>query len=155
MNSERRVLNEMCRRSLPAFSEMAFRELYPGTAFFPNWHVDTIGWHLEQVEKGRCRRLILTAPPRTTKSFLGSVAFTAWLLGRDPSKKVVAVSYSADLAAKLTSEFRRLIETQRYRELFPAMKVRGKNTEIEQRTSTGGHRYATSVGGTLTGGARG
>jgi hypothetical protein len=128
-----------------------FGELYPTTKYFPNWHVETICWHFEQIANGNCLRLMINLPPRSLKSFIGSVAFPAWLLGRDPTKKIVTVSYSADLAAKLTGEFRRLIDTPRYRELFPQMKLRGKNTEVEQRTSLGGNRYATSVGGTLTG----
>ncbi|MBL8575601.1 MAG: phage terminase large subunit [Mesorhizobium sp.] len=151
MSDQRRLLEELQRQMLRAFVETMFRELEPGTAYVRNWHVDTICWHLEQVANGKCLRLMINLPPRSLKSFIGSVAFPAWFLGRDPARKVVTVSYSADLAAKLTGDFRRLIETPTYRRLFPAMKLKGKNTEIEQRTAAGGHRYATSVGGTLTG----
>jgi hypothetical protein len=38
-----------------------------------------------------------------------------------------------------------------YRQLFPATVIAGKNTEAEIETAHGGFRYATSVGGTLTG----
>ena len=38
-----------------------------------------------------------------------------------------------------------------YRQFFPATIIAGKNTEAELETAHGGFRYATSVGGTLTG----
>lgn len=151
MTDHRRVLTELRRQMLRAFVEAMFRELYPGTDYSRNWHIATICWHLEQVAKGRCKRLIINVPPRSLKSFIGSVAFPAWVLGRDPSKKLVTISYSADLASTLTGDFRRVVETPCYRQLFPQMKIQGKNTQIEQTTSKSGHRYATSPGGTLTG----
>ena len=40
-------------------------------------------------------------PPRHGKSFCASIAFPAWLLGRDPTTRVMAVSYGEDLAGSL------------------------------------------------------
>lgn len=151
MSDRRNLLRKLRREALAPFVEAAFRELTPAGKYSRNWHIDAICWHLEQVANGNCKRLIINIPPRSLKSFIGSVAFPAWLLGRNPAKKLVTASYSADLASKMTGDFRRLIETPMFRELFPAMRLHGKNTETEQRTSAGGHRYATSVGGTMTG----
>ena len=151
MTTHRRVLTEVLRNSLAAFTETTFKELNPAVPYARNWHIEAMCWHLEQVAAGRCQRLILCLPPRSLKSFVGSVAFPAWVLGRDPTRKLVHISYSADLAAKLTGDFRRTIEMSVYRGLFPRLQLKGKNTETEQRTTAGGQRYATSVGGTMTG----
>ncbi|MCO5084419.1 MAG: hypothetical protein M9955_22535 [Rhizobiaceae bacterium] len=43
------------------------------------------------------------------------------------------------------------MQSERYRCLFPNTRLGGRNTETEQTTTAGGFRYATSVGGTLTG----
>jgi predicted phage terminase large subunit-like protein len=140
----------LMRRRLSLFVHDGFAHTQ-GQPLIANWHIQTICWHLEQVAKGKCRRLIITMPPRSLKSFIGSVAFPAWLLGQDPTRKVLTMSYSRELSARLTGDYRQLIATPAFRQLFPGMRPGRKNTEIEQYTSKGGFRYATSVGGTLTG----
>ena len=79
-----------------------------------------------------------------------SVAYVAWLLGREPTRRVIVVSYSNELAAELHRQFRMVIDAAWYRALFPAMRpARDSGTELV--TTAGGGRYATSIGGTLTG----
>jgi hypothetical protein len=60
------------------------------------------------------------------------------------------VSYADDLARKFSRDFRTIVTTDWYRDLFPAMKLK-KNTETEIETTQGGYRLATSTGGVLTG----
>ena len=50
---------------------------------------------LEQIRLGKIKRLIITVPPRSLKSILCSVAFPAFVLGHDPSKRLIVVSYGA------------------------------------------------------------
>src|SRR6201988_428272 len=91
-------------------------------------------------------------PPRTLKSIAASVAFPAFVLGHDPSRRIICVSYSGDLAKKNANEFRAGIEAALYRSAFPS--TRGgpyKNSETEIELTARGFRLATSVGGTLTG----
>ena len=83
---------------------------------------------------------------------LCSVSFPAWLLGHDPSKRVIGVSYSSDLAIKLSNDCREISGASWYRELFRNTKLsRHKNTEAEFQTTRMGFRMATSIEGTLTG----
>jgi predicted phage terminase large subunit-like protein len=60
------------------------------------------------------------------------------------------VSYSNEFAAELHRQFRMVIDAPWYRALFPAMRP-AKDSGTELVTTAGGSRYATSVGGTLTG----
>jgi hypothetical protein len=46
----------------------------------------------------------ITVPPRHLKSITASVAFPAFVLGHDPTKKFVCLSYSGDLAVKHAAE---------------------------------------------------
>jgi predicted phage terminase large subunit-like protein len=71
-------------------------------------------------------------------------------LGHDPSRRIIVVSYSSELAAELHRQFRMVIDSPWYRGLFPAMRP-AKDTGSELVTTAGGSRYATTVGGTLTG----
>ena len=146
------LLNGLKRRTLAPFVHQVFQTLNSGKEFAPNWHIDTLCWHLEEVAAGRIKRLIVCVPPRSLKSTIASVAFPAWLLGRDPTSRIVCASYSNDLAAKLARDSRRVMSGERYQDLFPQTRIAGgRNTETEQETSQSGFRYATSVGGTLTG----
>ena len=53
------------------------------------------------INEGEERRLIITQPPRSLKSICTSVAFVAWSLGHDPSKRFACVSYSRSLPPPL------------------------------------------------------
>jgi predicted phage terminase large subunit-like protein len=86
------------------------------------------------------------------KSITASVAYPAFLLGQDPTKKIICVSYSGDLAAKHAADFRTVMESDFYKRAFPETQISPrKNTEFETQTTRRGGRLATSVGGTLTG----
>jgi hypothetical protein len=45
-----------------------------------------------EVRSGNIKRLIITLPPRHLKSITTSVAFPAFVLGNDPSKKIIALN---------------------------------------------------------------
>ena len=64
-------------------------------------------------------RLIVTQPPRSLKSICASVGFVAWSMGHDPSKRFACVSYSQELAATFARQFRTVVISDWYRELFP------------------------------------
>jgi len=97
-------------------------------------------------------RLIVNLPPRSLKSIAASVALPAWLLGHNPSCRVIAASYADELARKHARDTRIIVESEWYRRVFPATRVDPrKNTETELATTRHGFRLATSVGGTLTG----
>lgn len=135
---------------LKVFIHQCFVTLYPDKEFLDNWHIDAIVHHLEQCVRGEMPRLIINMPPRHLKSFIVSVVFPAYVLGQDPSAKIICVSYSDDLSRMLARDFRRIVESDWYRKVFPQVKVL-KSTETEFVTDQGGYRYATSIGGTLTG----
>ena len=113
----------MASNELASFTALAFSAVAPGAAFLPNWHIRAIAYALERVARGECRRLIITMPPRSLKSVTASVAFPAWLLGRDPTKKVICVSYAQNLAVKHANDFRNVVDSRWYRAMFPGFKV--------------------------------
>src|SRR5207244_2630163 len=140
----------LLRTDLRFFVRKSFLTILPGTPYLPNWHIDAIARHLMQVQAGETARLLINQPPRSLKSICVSIAYVAWLLGHDPTRRVIVVSYSNDFAAELHRQFRMVIDAPWYRALFPAMRpARDSGTELV--TTLGGSRYATSVGGTLTG----
>ncbi|WP_377591310.1 phage terminase large subunit [Pseudochelatococcus lubricantis] len=140
------------RQNLGAFIEKSFRELYSALPYLHNWHIDAFAWHLSEVMHGRIKRLLITVPPRSLKSHSASVAFPAWVLGREPHRRIITVSYGNDLAVEHANAFRKLMKADWYRDLFPFTRVDpGKDREREVRTTDGGYRLTTTVGGPLTG----
>jgi predicted phage terminase large subunit-like protein len=96
--------------------------------------------------------LIINLPPRTLKSHAASVAFTAWLLGHDPTSQIICASYGQDLADKHARDARTIISSPFYRKLFPrTMLSQSKQAVNDFMTTQQGFRMATSVGGVLTG----
>ena len=150
-SSEARLLRALLRTNISAFVHKVFMTLAPGQVFVPNWHLEAIAYQLERVLSGKTKRLIINLPPRSLKSIMASVALPAFALGLDPTRKIICVSYSGDLAKKHANDFRAILEAKWYRELFPGTRIGHKDSEIEIETTARGSRLATSVGGTLTG----
>lgn len=152
MASDARLLEAVVRNDFRAFVHKVFTTLAPGQTYVRSWHVEAIAWQLERVRRGELRRLIINMPPRSLKSITASVAFPAFVLGHDPSQRVICISYSGDLAKKHSNDFRAVLESPWYRSTFPNARIgRYKNTETEIELTARGFRFATSVGGTLTG----
>ena len=148
--NDRAALAALLRSDLRSFVWKSFQTILPGTPYLPNWHIDAIVHQLMLVHRGDSSRLLINQPPRSLKSICVSVAYVAWLLGHDPTRRVIVVSYSNELATELHRQFRMIIDAHWYRALFPAMRP-ARDSGSEFITTAGGSRYATSVGGTLTG----
>jgi predicted phage terminase large subunit-like protein len=150
--SDSRTLEALLRSDFRAFVHKVFATLSPGQTYVSSWHVEAIAWRLEQVRRGEIRRLIINMPPRSLKSITASVAFPAYVLGHDPSRRIICVSYSGDLTKKHSNDFRAVLESPWYRRTFPNVRIGPfKNSETEIELAARGFRLATSVGGTLTG----
>ena len=94
--------------------------------------------------------LFRSLPPGYMKSMLISIMYVAWRLGVDPSAKFVCISYGDDLAHKHSASTRKLMQSQRYRQIFPGTKL-DKKAEDHLTTTRGGYRYATAVLSDITG----
>jgi len=153
MTIDRNLADALYRTNFGAFTYRAFEAVNPGQRLIANWHIDTICYQVQQMVIGEAKkRLILNLPPRSLKSFIASVALPAWLLGRQPSTRIICGSYSDELATKFSRDCRALLETPFYKRVFPGTQLNPKKaSEGEFETTKRGFRLATSVDGTLTG----
>ena len=138
------------RQDFGSFIDKCFYELNGGRPYLRNWHIEALADQLERCRLGENKRLITTQPPRSLKSLIASIAWPAFILGHDPTKRMIGVSYSSDLAIKLARDFRQIVTSDWYRRIFPRT-ISTKDTETEFETSCGGGRLAVSIGGTITG----
>jgi predicted phage terminase large subunit-like protein len=149
---DRRDLELALRHDFGSFIQRSFQTVAPAADYLHNWHIDAIARHLEQCRKGKIKRLLITVPPRNLKSICASVAFPAWILGHDPSRRIICASYSNDLTAKHARDCRAVMENTWYQRTFPKTRINPrKAAELEFETTKQGVRYGTSLGGTLTG----
>ncbi|HLH95677.1 MAG TPA: phage terminase large subunit [Xanthobacteraceae bacterium] len=142
----------MLRNDFRGFLRKVFATLNPGQLYLYGWYLDAMAHSLEEIRTGGTTRLIINMPPRSLKSIAASVAFPAYVLGHDPRKRIICVSYSGELAQKHSNDFRAIIESSWYQEIFPNVRIGShKNTVTEIELTERGFRLATSIGGTLTG----
>jgi predicted phage terminase large subunit-like protein len=140
----------LLRHDLCAFIHRSFLELEQ-SKFHWNWHLEVLAAKLEDVRQGRCKRLIVNVPPRHLKSLAISIAFPAFVMGHDPTKKVLSVTYAQDLSDNLARRSRTLMTSAFYEALFDTRLSKGREAVSDYETTSGGYRLSTSIGGVLTG----
>ena len=135
---------ELARRRLIPFTQ----RMYP--LYKPVVHHTIIAEALEAVERQEIHRLLITVPPRHGKSELASVHFPPWYLGRNPDKRIIAVSYSAQLAFLFSRRARNIVQSDAWP--FPS-RTAGDAAQVErwEMQSRRGGYVAAGVGGAITG----
>ena len=73
------------------------------------------------------KKLIIQEPPQHGKSEGSSRKLPSFMLGLNPDDKIVIGSYAATIARDFNSDVQRIIDTPRYRELFPDTILNGSN----------------------------
>ncbi len=146
-----RIVEAACRSDFVSFFRKCFHTLMPHAALLMTWHIYAMAFKLEQMRRGMIRRLIINVPPRSLKSTM-MVAFVAFLLGLDPTLRIILVTYGSDLSVKFTNDIRAILNSPWYQRLFPRTRISDiKDTEVEFVTSRNGSFLASSVEGALTG----
>ena len=130
---------------------MAFvHEMWPG--FINGAHHKVMAKKFEDIANGKCKRLIINMPPRHTKSEFGSYMLPAWFLGRDPAKKIIQCSNTAELAVGFGRKVRNLVGSEQYAKIFPNVTLRSDSKAAGRwSTNSNGEYFAIGVGGTVTG----
>ncbi len=163
---------ELCRRSLYRFVQEFWAEIIPEDPVW-NWHIkylcDEIQTDVLRVcqlppskiqgielpAKGREPKLhdvLINIPPGSSKSTIATVMMPAWAWTVDPTLRILTASYSGDLSMDHSVLSRDIIQSDKYRRYFPDVQIRqDANNKADYKNTKHGRRYATSVGGTITG----
>lgn len=115
-------------------------------------HLEFIADKLEAIERGEIKKLMLFVPPRHGKTELASKHFSAWALGKNPNRRIIHASYSAELSTTVSRDVRNKIEDARYQLIFQISTCDDSrdvsNWDIKDRR---GGMMASGVGGAMTG----
>ncbi|MEP9357080.1 phage terminase large subunit [Xanthobacter sp. KR7-65] len=96
------------------------------------------------------RNQIINIPPRHLKSFIASVCFPAWILGKYPRTKFMIACHTMGLCTELLNNLRRLMKSEAYQAIF-STRIGNKDTEGEFKTTRGGGVLAVSFESAPTG----
>jgi len=115
-------------------------------------HHKKIADAFDRIANGTLKRLILNLPPRHSKSELSSYLLPSYLMGRDPRLQIIEATHTAELAVKFGRKVRDLMDTDKYEELFPEVKLKSDSKAAGRwDTNKGGSYFAVGVGGAVTG----
>ena len=144
-------LNKLDEREEKQKDFMSFVK-YVWPDFIEGAHHKIYAEKLQAVADGKIKRLIINMPPRHTKSEFASYLFPTWLMGRDPTKKIIQATHTAELAVGFGRKVKNLIENEDFQDIFPDVKL-AVDAKASGRWSTnaGGEYYAVGVGGALAG----
>ena len=149
----------LCTDSLSTFLGRAWKQFDP-SPYKSGWHIDVIAEHLEAVNTGEIKKLLINLPPRHCKSSLLSVAWPAWTWAQTfddkfplagPQVQWMFASYGMNLSLRDSRKCRHLIGSAWYQERW------GDNYQIQDNADArilfvnnkGGYRFSTSVGGAM------
>lgn len=133
------------RGGLAAFVRLAWHQVEP-VPYVHNWHIDLICKALE-----KDGNLSIHVPPGTSKSLIVSVFYPVYLWLKDPSLRIGSISYIPELSLRHAKASRELILSDWFQERWPSVAIDPSAAAGEYETSAGGLRFASSVGGRITG----
>ena len=79
---------EQCHNSFLFYVEQMWPEFICGR------HHEIFAQKLEDVANGKINRLIVNMPPRHTKSEFCSTYFPAWIMGKQPNRKIMQTTHT-------------------------------------------------------------
>jgi predicted phage terminase large subunit-like protein len=135
-----------------------FWEEVSAEEYVDNWHVrvlcdqlQEIGYRLKNREENPYD-LIINIPPGSSKSSIVTILFPVWLWVIDPSLKILSGSYAAKLAMDQSVKSRDVIQSERFMQLYPEIKIKSdSNNKSHYKNTKLGERSTTSVGAGVTG----
>lgn len=93
---------ELARRNFWDFEKLLYPELFRDDRKLLKNMAETLQWFVDESDK---HYLVLSVPPGHYKSFTGK-NFGMWLMGRDPSTRIIGVANSGDLASMFSTQIR-------------------------------------------------
>lgn len=147
------MAHRLASSSLRHFTKQAWHVVEPARPYVANWHIDAICDHLEAVLSGELQHLLITVPPRHSKSLTVAVMWPCWAWIEQPYIRWLFASYAQTLSTRDSLKCRRLIESEWYQahwgDKFKLVTDQNQKTRFE--TDATGYRLATSVEGSATG----
>jgi predicted phage terminase large subunit-like protein len=107
---------------------------------------------LEDLLAGRIKKLAIVAPPRHGKTLLSNVLLPTFALGRDPTERIISVSYGAELSETWGRRARNILNDPDFQKIFPSCRLSPDSAAVYRfETTKNGEYSAVGRGGSVTG----
>ena len=127
-----------------------------------NWHIKYLCDELQSVAERVFKRekkqhdLIINIPPSMSKTSIVNIFFPLWCWVNDYSLQFISVSYSYQLSINISERCRDVMRSDLFKKYFYDVKIKEDSDtkqlfRVVKDNQVGGFRYATSVGGTISG----
>jgi predicted phage terminase large subunit-like protein len=146
---------ELCRRSFYYFVQYFWDTIINEDPVW-NWHIKEICDELQEIgirvknREPKLYDLIINVPPGSSKSTIATEMYPAWCWAIDPTQRFLCGSYTDAISNDLAEKCRTIIQSDKYRKLFPEIALTTSNITHLQNSKRG-ERYTTSTGGSATG----
>lgn len=148
----RRLDTEFSKRSFWYFVKHAFKHVQLNQEFKDDVYIKTICDFCEDVYYNRINRGFCNIPPATGKSTIISILFPVWVWIKDPSMKIISISYSPQISYQFAQKSLELIKSKWFQDRFKInIKSPNQTAQGHYQTDQGGYRLSTSPGSKLTG----
>lgn len=156
--SPKKIRQELLKRDLESsllrYTQWKF-ETIKKAPFLLNWHHKVIAEALEEVFRGDTQFLLITIPPRYTKTEIAVKSFMEWSFAKVPRSKFLHLSYSDDLALDNSAEVKDTVMSDEFQELWGLELKADSKSKKKWYTAINGSKaggvYSTSTGGQITG----
>jgi predicted phage terminase large subunit-like protein len=123
--------------------------------YIPHWYHQVVAETLDKWIRHEIRNLIIVMPPRHGKTELASRNLPAYILGRAPTKLIIAAAATAELAEANSRDVKKIMRSPQHIELFgdttADSKEKVKDTEKVWQLAQGGTYNACGVGNNIAG----
>ena len=167
-----RIAIELQTAEITLYRDLLQHNLYEFFKFFwtainnekliDNWHIKYLCEELQSVAERVFRRekkeydLIINIPPSMSKTSILNIYFPLWCWVNDYTIPFISVSYSYQLSINISEKCRDVLRSDLFKKYFFDVKIKEDSDtkqlfRVVKDNQVGGFRYATSVGGTISG----
>lgn len=146
------INKRLAKKTVLSFTKFTFNHHFHATWFHNSYYQK-----LDDFAEGQIKKLMVFMPPQHGKSEGSTRRLPAYMLGKNPDKKVAIACYNSSKARKFNREIQRIMDEPDYQELFPDAKLSNgsdgyarTSDEFEMLNHRGGLK-SVGVGGSLTG----
>jgi hypothetical protein len=151
--AEKRALSELARRELIKRDLLEYvRYFWADQDLRFNWfHRELADYIMSAIKESQEQRkrihLLISCPPRHSKSLFTTRGLTGWFLGNYPNKEILVANATSELSMVFGREIRKIINTDEYQAVFPqAAPTTDSNAVDHLNTLAGGGYYLGGAG---------
>ncbi len=149
LTDEEERAREQALGSMRPYMRMIWPIIEPQFALTDGFFFDALCDHAQAFALRQIKNIVVTIPPRFTKSSIWSIGLPTWMWTRDARRRLLIASFAGGPQVEQALHARSVIESLWYQRHFgESVRLRADQNQKEYYENTaGGYRITTHVGG--------